>query len=288
NAKRDAGGRTRGAVKDTADDKDTVVCSGRVIDPDGKPVAGAKVHFVRRATMEATRSSAGGGPTATTDAEGGFQFHVAGTGFGNEEEELHGFNATITAVHAAWGPGWVAITKAEALKDVTVKLVKDDVPVQGRVVDLEGLPIAGVTVRIKRFAANESEDLKLWVDDLQNKKEVFSNHHPRTVLHPDCVGLTKPVVTGTDGELRLTGIGRERIVTLCLEGPTIDTRYVNAMTRPGATIRVSPEKIPPFPGKKPDLDRGADGSYYGASFVHAAAPTRPITGTVVDKDTGRP
>src|SRR5262249_1066802 len=100
-----------------------------------------------------------------------------------------------------------------------------------------------------------------------------------TMLHPAMTELSKGVTTGADGKLRLTGIGRERIVSLRFEGPTIEIRDVYAMTRPGPTIHVIRQKeLPEF---------GQD-VYHGATFDHAAAPTIPIVGTVRDKDTGKP
>ena len=47
--------------------------------------------------------------------------------------------------------------------------------------------------------------------------------------------------TGADGRFRMTGIGRERIVSLWIEGPTIATALadVYARTRPGPTYRLA-------------------------------------------------
>ena len=47
-----------------------------------------------------------------------------------------------------------------------------------------------------------------------------------------------PVKTGADGRFLIAGIGRERVATLEIQGPTIETVQVVVRTRPGATIRV--------------------------------------------------
>ena len=44
--------------------------------------------------------------------------------------------------------------------------------------------------------------------------------------------------TGADGRFLIAGIGRERVATLEIQGPTIETVLVAVRTRPGATIRV--------------------------------------------------
>src|SRR5262249_31100542 len=77
----------------------------------------------------------------------------------------------------------------------------------------------------------------------------------------------------------LTGVGRERVVEVLLEGPTIARTSVSIRTRPGKTIVATMFARNPEGGKL---------TYYGATFDHAAAPTRPMLGTVRDKDTGKP
>ena len=71
----------------------------------------------------------------------------------------------------------------------------------------------------------------------------------------------------------------ERVATLQIEGPTIETKQFEVRTRPGETIRVPDYKRL----TEPDLI-----TIYGASFEHVAGPTRPIEGVVRDQDTGKP
>src|SRR5262249_27329969 len=75
------------------------------------------------------------------------------------------------------------------------------------------------------------------------------------------------VRTAPDGRFRIKGIGRELVVPLRVEGPTIATQQVRAMTRPAATTRSAPQ---------------------GAPFTFLVVPTRPVVGVVRDKDTGKP
>src|SRR5262249_20724111 len=78
---------------------------------------------------------------------------------------------------------------------------------------------------------------------------------------------------------QLKGIGRERLVALSLEGPTIARSLVSVRTRPGKKIDAA--MFARNPG-------GGQLTYYGAVFDHTAVPTRPIAGVVRDKDTGIP
>src|SRR5262249_16790639 len=157
----------------------------------------------------------------------------------------------------------------------TLKLVKDDVPIEGRVVDLEGKPIRGVTVRVMSVTPMVRDDLEPWQDAVEEGhglSRIAQFRGPK--LHPATAGMTAQVTTEADGRFRVTGAGRKRIVTLRFEGPTIETRYVNALTRPGPTIRIREQKFPPGLVKKPGPDLSADQAYHGANFIHAAAPTR--------------
>jgi RNA polymerase sigma factor (sigma-70 family) len=264
------------AAKPPADEKaDTIEVSGRVVDPDGRAFAGAKVFFAR--TALADRDSAPPPPTVTSDAEGRFRFRVSRTGYQTAEEKAHWMRGAVVALGEGYGPGFVRADGADKLADLTIKLVKD-VPIEGRVVDLQGKPVAGARVQVRSFAGDDGPDLKPFVDALQ-KKGASGARGVRTWLDPGLLGLTRPVVTGADGKFRLTGIGGERLVGLRIEGPAIETSEVYAMTRPAPTIAV-----PAWEG----MPEYGNHVYHGNTFDHAAAPTRPVVGVVRDKDTGKP
>jgi RNA polymerase sigma factor (sigma-70 family) len=266
------------AAQDTDEHKNTIPCTGRVIDPEGRPVARAKVIYARALLARREAQLPQSPPLATSDAEGRFQFPVATTGYQSDEEKQNWLAGTIIATAPGHAPGWVSVHKADMLKNVTVKLVKD-VPITGRVVDLQGKPIAGVTVRVRSLAANDTEDLKLWVEALQTKKEIWGEHYPRITLDAILPNLTRSATTDADGKFLLAGFGRERLVGMRFEGQTIETIDVYALTRPGPTLEVLRQKEQP---------RFGSYVFYGSSFDHAAAPCKPIVGVVRDKDTQKP
>jgi hypothetical protein len=173
-----------------------------------------------------------------------------------------------------FAPGWAGGDNAEKLAEMTVKLTRD-VPVEGRVVDLQGKPVAGVRVQVLDVKVREDGgDLKAFVADLQSRRYADGQILPGfagTILDPALLGLRRSAVTGADGRFRLTGISGECLVGLRFAGPTIETAEVYVLTRPAPTVRLPRNRV-----------------YYGAVFDHAAAPTRPIEGVVRDKDTGEP
>jgi RNA polymerase sigma factor (sigma-70 family) len=248
---------------------------GRVLDPDGKPVPGAKLYFYRLTQEYKDPSS----EAATTTADGGFSFRIARLDRPGDARNENGFAGIISATAPGHGAGWARVLRVRDLSGVTVKLVRADIPLEGRVLDLQGKPVPGITVRITAIAAAEDEDLKPWLQKVQKEKELFNVHYPRAILPAAVAGLTQAVTTGADGRFRLTGIGRERLVMLRFEGPGIETHDTTAMTHVGPTVRIAADP------KNPAATMHV---FYGARFDHAVAPTRSILGTVRDRDTGKP
>jgi protocatechuate 3,4-dioxygenase beta subunit len=265
------------AVKPPAADEkaDGIEVSGRVVDPDGRPFAGAKVFFARFILL-------GGGPqppAVTSDAEGRFRLYVSWTGYPEKDMKALWMRGAVVAVGQGCGFGWAGTDNAEKLANLTIKLAKD-VPIQGRVIDLQGKPIAGVSVQVRGVRCREDGgDLKAFVEALQTKKYAHRPYWPEMWLDPALLELPRPAVTDADGKFRLTGISGECLVGLRFAGPTIETAEVYAMTRPAPTI------VTPRSEDRPELGNDV---CHGNTFDHAAAPTRPVGGIVRDRDTGKP
>ncbi len=254
---------------------DAIQVSGRVLDPDGQPVGGAKlyqtvrVEFIEHDPPPAPKSRGASG------RDGRFRFTVAKADWpANPEAVLQ-----VVAVADGFGPGWVALDKSAA-QDVTVRLARDDVPIAGRVLDLEGRPIRGATIRPVVLMTTPNEDLTPWFRAIQDGKRF---HHKdilskQLIVFPHGVaGFPRTATTDGDGRFRLTGIGRERALAVMIGGPKVEMECAVLLTRPGPKFQV-------FDNPSTDTKFTA----YGASFDHVAAPAKPIAGVVCDKDTGKP
>src|SRR5262249_52693793 len=109
----------------------TVEVTGQVLGADGKLCEGAKVFLWNNAV----KKQADMAPLATTGDDGRFRLRVAP---GDLQRD-----AKIVARAQAHGPDWVEVAKVDKGGEVTLRLAPDDVPILGRVIDLEGQPVAG-------------------------------------------------------------------------------------------------------------------------------------------------
>jgi RNA polymerase sigma factor (sigma-70 family) len=250
---------------------DLIEVSGRVVDPDGKAFAGAKVFFTR--SVFVSRDAPPPPPTATSDAEGRFRLRVSRTGYQTDHEKADWQRGAVVAVGRDFAPGWVGGDNVEKLADVTIKLTRS-VPIEGRAIDLQGKPVMGVSVRVLSFKFREGGgDLRAFAEELRSPEYASGQFLPGfagTTMDPALLALAPPAVTGADGKFRVAGISAECQVGLHFEGPTIETVEAYALTRAMPTVGL-PNVV-----------------FHGATFDHAAAPTRPVVGVIRDKDTGKP
>jgi protocatechuate 3,4-dioxygenase beta subunit len=286
------------AAEKAADPREPLTYRGRVIDPSGRPFRGARVYLVNSRIKESARLPV----RATSDADGRFRFQLSQSDFDTVYiDEPWSFStilayaedyafAIVNDVRLAGGvaaslPGsskLVVANDREGSKELTLRLVHDDVPISGRIIDLEGHPVAGVMVNVVEVRVPAVGSLDGWIKAMEERKDRPNFNAPVVVNamdeQPRPPGIP-PVSTGADGKFLLKGIGRERIATLQVEGPTIEMKHIEVVTRSTRTIRI------PAPPNRQD---GEAVTIYGASFEHVAAPTRAIEGVVRDLDSGHP
>ena len=235
---------------------------GRVIGPDGSPVAGASV----RAT-EGDESI-----HVETDADGRFRLPVA--------EEVPRYGVGLVATRDGYAPGFVRAEGGATPEDAIIRLKEDDPPIVGRVLNLEGRPVAGATVRPIWVREPEGGDLSAWLEAARSGNAgayELENGLLGNRIKAEDVGLPTELTTDAEGRFRLDGIGQERLVELQIVGPTIRLAKPRVMTRPEEGF---------------DLNAGAGSTgwgvitYRGATFDLHAAPSRPIVGVVRDLDSG--
>ncbi|HKB02630.1 MAG TPA: sigma-70 family RNA polymerase sigma factor [Gemmataceae bacterium] len=227
--------------------------SGRVLDPDGKPVANAKV-FVRPAGGKEPPERA-----VVTDTAGLFTLPVPGT--------PRDTAITVAATADGFAAGWESWGGA-ARGDLTLALAKDDRPIEGRVFDLQGQPISGVKVHFTETTAIPDGGPKAYLQWI-NRQRGMPIHNTISGAPP---GATAEAVTDAAGRFRLTGIGRDRVAQLLLTGPGIAHEHVYVLTV---------AELDPKPA-------GRSRRAFPARFDVVALPARPIHGVVRDADTGQP
>jgi hypothetical protein len=110
-----------------------VAVSGRVLGPDGKPVAGAKLYLGYTGPKDMKYPV-----RATSGDDGHFKFTVEQSELDKASEDYPTIN--VMAVAAGHGCDWAAVGPAG--EEVTLRLVKD-VPIGVRILDPEGKPVAG-------------------------------------------------------------------------------------------------------------------------------------------------
>jgi RNA polymerase sigma factor (sigma-70 family) len=319
-AARGAEGQRREAPKPPAaaarpQDPDTLVVKGKVLGPDGKPFAGAKPLL-------------GGQTLGASGADGSFSFKLSRSKLDEETVAKDCWTWTpLVATAKGYGPAWLEMGRRDKDGNLTLKLAKGDVPVTGRILDLEGRPVAGATVRVVRLNAPEDGDLslflKVWRRDGPGRAlyggdqrvlmavpdgvveagvarwHVLGGEAPRwrRLWGDYCSRLFPAVTTDKDGKFRLTGLGRERLVELVIRGPATEQVELMVVTRPGVDAKALSKPIkedmaapggePPFLARF-SMDLGVPPLLYGPSFEHLIGPTKPVAGVVRDKATGKP
>jgi len=268
---------------------------GRVIDPGGKPVANAEIcilHHTEFGWDPADPAPKGQkGRVAVCDANGRFHFELDKASSDwpyTEEPSWH--NAQISAAAPGFGLAWVEAGALVKGDEATLRLVRDDVPIHGRVVDTQGHPVAGVTVRLGQVGGfKDGVDLEaMLASGAVDGAGVLAWYDYDEAIWP---GGQNTWTTDGDGRFAIKGVGRDRIAKLVFHSPAVadDTLYV--MTRPTRTPpkpRPRPIRVPRSMMLNASFGLPPTPPLVGATFEHVAVPTKPITGVVRLKGTGKP
>jgi RNA polymerase sigma factor (sigma-70 family) len=223
--------------------------SGHVLGPAGQPLAGARLYVGyarRRSESEAVAHQPNYPLRTTSGPDGRFRFTFALSEL--DERYLDASRPVVVAVADGLGLDWAEIGS----DPLRLRLV-EDLPLEGRILDPDRRPVAGAPVTVREVTARRP-------DDVQDAN-----------LWKSCRGPLPgqpPALTDADGRFRLTGLGRDRQVSLALEGPAILPRsFFVAVNRPTEAAA---------PGGR------------GTAFEYLTAAGRPIRGVVRDRGTGRP
>jgi RNA polymerase sigma factor (sigma-70 family) len=249
----------RAADRDKAADADTkaVAVSGKVVGPDGKPVR-AKLFVVDSEEWKAA-------PQAEADADGAFTFQLPPvTG-----QRWYRY-VVATAPDLGLGCDWVGLDgTARSLTGVTLKLPKD-VPIKGRLIDLEGKPVAGAKVRVTALETGKDDTLdefvRQWSKDVGDQNTAIYSLEKRLAAKGALADYFA-ATTDAGGRFTLAGMGRDRCprVNVSARGKAAQLCFV-----------------PLRPEFKPTLN-GPIGTFaFGPEFTLTLGPSTPISGVVRD------
>ena len=160
---------------------------------------------------------------ATSDADGRFFFTFKRSLL--DESSPHSFWFEVLAVGKGYGPDWAIHNQPETRAELVLHLAPD-VPIQGRILDLDGKPVKDAKLRIENTAAYT--DTEACLQSVHNQKwpRVYSYHKFWSGPFP---GQPRTLTTNTDGRFRLAGVGKDRFVQFQLQGPNIACRSVQVL-----------------------------------------------------------
>jgi RNA polymerase sigma factor (sigma-70 family) len=232
--------------------------NGRVLDPAGQPCAGAKLYvgYVPRGCDTYPPTHRPAYPLrAISGADGQFRFTFTKAEL--DERYLDTSRPVVVAMANGFGADWAEISETAPL---SLKLV-EDLPVEGRILDRDRNPVAGARVVVRQVSGDTPE--------AQARFLQTGVHEMLNTCRGPLPGQPPQATTSADGRFRLTGVGRNRLIILAIEGPAVPHTALNVFTWPAADALPSRDVNP-------------------ATFDYASVTPRPIRGVVRDKSTGQP
>ncbi|HEV3437407.1 MAG TPA: sigma factor-like helix-turn-helix DNA-binding protein, partial [Gemmata sp.] len=259
--------------------------AGRVVGPDGKPVGNATVIWHQKPN---TQGSFIADPaefyatpvTGKTDVDGKFKLDVLIRG----RTPFRPFNpwGELTVLADGFGPAAAHTGNPDEKwsQNIELKLSKTEVPIEGSIIDLEGRPVAGVTIQPVIVFFNLAGDLGPWLKSATGSGYPPNRYQVGIAIPASDLRLMQSTTTDKDGLFKLTGLGDERVIGLRVDGPTIESHYIQVMTRAGEKFRIT-NRLSWHPSVGPT-------DVYPAKFDHAVAPGGTVRGTVTAADSGKP
>ena len=253
----------------------SVVVPGKVLDPDGKSFAGARIVLCVP-ELEPMTSANPQFLTVSGD-DGRFEASILRFVLDQPDAEHASFatRPVVAALARGFGPDWIKVDSSTAGNGVVLRLRRDDVPIEGRIAGLEGNPLPGLTVTVNHIAEFSADLLRKLRENASASYPTLWNEMRNGMLLEK--GEPSPVVhTDSDGRFRLTGVGRDRVATLLIQGDSIRQTFAMVYTTSDA-------------GYTPlDLPADIPGKLLGPRFNLTVAPGRVIEGVIRDRNTGRP
>jgi RNA polymerase sigma factor (sigma-70 family) len=263
-------GQVEVPARPPADEAKTMTVTGSVLDAQGKPLAGASVAVVGRPRRQYRSGDAAADRTellaqGKTDADGHFRLQPPRTSSARFRE--------VAAVATAPGHAlaWRRLGADAEAPEAVLRLLPEQV-VRGRLVDLQGLPAAGVRVEVS------------WVGHNLNGEPdgIGLGHLPRELgLWPE------PAVTDAQGRFVIRGCNRDRGFTLLAGADRFAPK--SYQVRPVGERR--PESVTygiDAGGFLITSKTGPDEKGQPEELSLTLAPAQVLEGRVIYEDTGKP
>ena len=228
------------------------------------------------------------------DEEGRFDESIPLDGFPDDPQGLvfdtHGRDLLV--VHA---PGHVYATRTfenrEEDPEEQVIRLWEETSVRGRILNLEGQPVANAEVSIYELMRSHRDKLEDWLKTVSFKpspkkpsRMAMMARSPkaeerfpvkRDIQLPS--NVTSKIVTDENGEFELHGVGPDDLVLVNVEGPGIAKNTLHVLARETNTF---------YATHASNISRS--GAYYGKDFDYIAQPSVPVFGVVRDIETKEP
>ncbi len=305
-----------------ADPGAPVVFRGRVVDPQGRPVARARLYLPDGSEPQAM-------PRAVSGPDGSYRFEVArDVARGALAQRMHQgwIMGSLVARADGFGPAWVNFKSswqrvaqqpgfdvrnwhavARRVLEVQPEYVHElrlveDRPVVGRVVDAKGQPVAGASVEFLNLLSVADGQWGPILDGLKDQDSspffrLFNNDGTGQQAY-GIEALIPPATTDAEGRFRLAGVGRDRVLDLNVEGPGILPARFYILNRDGVDeitrdVRARFPRTPVPDGYTPEMRFT---SREGENPLRVFGPTpevdvnraRTVSGVVRAADTGEP
>jgi len=226
----------------------------RVLSPDGKPLEKVKLVIIG--------PKDGPSQIGTTGIDGRFAF--------NPPRDTAGY---LVARADCVGIDFIEMSKLATETEVELRTVAD-LPVRGRVIDTEGKPVAGASVRANQFGAFAAGSLKPLLDEWK-KLNSFSGRPAADRTMWQGVESLFAAETDKNGRFEFRGVGAERFLVLRTGKSGFTDRDACIANRKGLDA-------------KSYNPAGASWLLYGPDPTIVVEREKPIRGRVTEQGTGKP
>ena len=274
---------------------------GVVIDSNRKPIAGAQFYSIAYRSWE--HDPMPPKLVATTDEKGKYSFRkpkldlpkdahrnwnyqsmlvVKAPGYGFITEHA---NSLLRRIEKTKSPqGWLASTFG-GVSGAVIMLPQAGNPIKGRILDVDGQPVAGAKVRIQWFTGygsgfrvgnpNEKRSGNFADDSSEHWKRSIASL-TQIIAPQQAIDVFPMATTDSDGRFTLSDIRPDQLFTLVVQGKGIETKKIYAYNQPGKKVDETVNPNGPVDYKY---------TVYPQEFTHVAGPSNAVTGKVIDKDT---